>query len=402
METFLQQFQDLKIQKEEITSATNNFDDKNYIGGGGFGKVFKGEVSHSKGRSIVAIKRLDPGTIGYCDPQYAMTHTLTKESDVYSFGVVLFEVLCGALCYRYSIDHVPQTLVPMWIESYQQNKLNDIIFKSSNILPMDQCSLKTFSDIAYQCLKESREDRPKMAEVVAKLETALESQEFSEWKPPFDYEDMTKTAEPPLNYSSIGELRKLLSKGVVLNGGKTCFSLNKKGEHSEMISFVECVDLEFKGKWSSEYNSRFGEAVQLALWRLRIHSKIQSQLVSSQTTYASYLVYKLPKDQSDFKPPVKVEDKEYLGSDHIWYIYLVSPKTPVIGPKVDQNTHNPVNRPKIKGLPQQRNDGWMEVQIWEFQTATTTNNIMINFELTSCGDSIPRGLIIQGVEFRPI
>ncbi|KAJ0509032.1 putative protein kinase RLK-Pelle-CrRLK1L-1 family [Helianthus annuus] len=222
MDTFLQQFQDLKIQLEDITSGTDNFNDDNCIGGGGFGKVYKGEVSHSKGQRTVAFERLDPrhgqgipeflkeittlsgdemilvydyasrgsldcylnsphhrwlqrlkiclyaaqglrylhdprgthqrlihcdvksanillnaqwngkltdfglsimgpanekqsiivtmaaGTLGYCDPQYAMTHTLTKESDVYSFGVVLFEVLYGRLCCTYSNGRVEQ------------------------------------------------------------------------------------------------------------------------------------------------------------------------------------------------------------------------------------------------------------------------------------------------------
>ncbi|XP_021991295.1 probable serine/threonine-protein kinase PBL26 [Helianthus annuus] len=60
MDTFLQQFQDLKIQLEDITSATDNFNDDKCIGGGGFGKVYKGEVSHSKGRITVAFERLDP------------------------------------------------------------------------------------------------------------------------------------------------------------------------------------------------------------------------------------------------------------------------------------------------------------------------------------------------------
>ncbi|KAJ0740943.1 putative protein kinase RLK-Pelle-L-LEC family [Helianthus annuus] len=35
------------------------FNKENYIGVCGFGKVYKGEVSHSEGRGIVAIKHLD-------------------------------------------------------------------------------------------------------------------------------------------------------------------------------------------------------------------------------------------------------------------------------------------------------------------------------------------------------
>ncbi|KAM7476602.1 hypothetical protein LguiB_023845 [Lonicera macranthoides] len=35
------------------------------------------------------------GTPGYCDPDYFLTHWVTRKSDVFSFGVVLFEVLSG-------------------------------------------------------------------------------------------------------------------------------------------------------------------------------------------------------------------------------------------------------------------------------------------------------------------
>ncbi|KAK9067833.1 hypothetical protein SSX86_011944 [Deinandra increscens subsp. villosa] len=749
MDAYLQKtllpYQHLRIQLEEIISATNNFDDqKNCIGGGGFGKVYKGEMSHINGRSMVAIKRLDPkfgqglpeflkeitmlsnyrhenlisllgfccersemilvyelgfhgsldrhlssphlswtqrvkicidaakginylhdprethqrlihcdiksgnilldnqwnakvsdfglsimgpaneqqhsmivtvaaGTRGYCDPQYAMTHTLTKESDVYSFGVVLFEVLCGRLCCRSSNDGVSHILVPTWIESYKKKILDDIIFKNPTIQPLDESALEIFSDIAYRCLEVSREGRPKMDEVVTELEAALETQEFSEWKPLFDYQEMTKAAEPPLNYESKSELRKLLSKGVFLNRGNTWFSLNKKAEHYEIISCGGCVvpSESESYPWSSGYNSRFaigtyhsvrgkfkasvksqflspliaytvnlvfkfmlseaarkcqlislkyklqeedrystsyfayqredgwwiaelyrftsdgrivdldilfdgsdrpfpvievegiefrpleekeaekldtqpisysyenweeklpidyedmlklskicmqsttkkelysifcrgflinvgqewfsldkdgkkchmlsakaacikdrrytytrllpesrfGAVVEIEDMGFNIASKINYKLVSSQTTYACYLIYKLQREQSRYEAPLKVINDK-LGPH---YIYLVSSQTPVIRSNGDQNTtHNPVNSSYIKGLPQHRDNGWMEVQIWEFQTATTTEMIPMRLDLTTCGSETLSGLIIEGVEFRPV
>ncbi|KAK9054959.1 hypothetical protein SSX86_026038 [Deinandra increscens subsp. villosa] len=43
----------------EIQSATGDFDDELAIGQGGFGKVYKGEISSAEGGHVVAIKRLD-------------------------------------------------------------------------------------------------------------------------------------------------------------------------------------------------------------------------------------------------------------------------------------------------------------------------------------------------------
>ncbi|KAF5758439.1 putative protein kinase RLK-Pelle-CrRLK1L-1 family [Helianthus annuus] len=309
MGPFLKEFEHLKIQLEDIKSATDNFGVNKLIGSGGFGRVYRGEVSHSNGKSMCAFKRLDPkygqgepeflkeimmlsdykhanlisllgycdeggekilvyeyasngsldrhlssnlltwgqrikicvdaarglsflhddkgtkqrvlhrdiksanillddnwnakvsdmglsrlgpanqrhtvvitrsivGTPGYCDPQYLNSFTLSKESDVYSFGVVLFEVLCGKLCFNNSNGQV-DVLVPMWKKAYKQKRLHEIVFQGLT-RPMDSTSLETFSCIAFQCLHKSREERPKMADVVEKLETALEFEFRSE------------------------------------------------------------------------------------------------------------------------------------------------------------------------------------------------------------------------------
>ncbi|GJV56059.1 kinase-like domain, phloem protein 2-like protein [Tanacetum coccineum] len=56
---FGSRFRSLRIELEAIKSATNKFDDAHCIGKGGFGKVYKGELIHSKGRSVVALKPLE-------------------------------------------------------------------------------------------------------------------------------------------------------------------------------------------------------------------------------------------------------------------------------------------------------------------------------------------------------
>ncbi|KAJ9537979.1 hypothetical protein OSB04_030712 [Centaurea solstitialis] len=718
--TFMDEFRHLKIQLEEIKIATDNFGDNNLIGTGGFGKVYKGVISHSKGRCMVAFKRLDSnhgqgniefwreimmlsrythenlvtllgfcdedgekilvyehacrgsldrhlsattltwlqrlriclgaarginylhdpketqqrvlhrdikssnilldenwnakvsdmglskigpanqqhtilitnavGTLGYLDPLYMEIGLLTKESDVYSFGVLLFEVLCGRLCYKYSND-CPQILVRTWKQSYKQKKLDEIIFQDLK-LPVDSSSLRTFSNIAYQCLERSREKRPPMVHVVEKLELALKLQEI--------YEAVIGASVPPLIYKSKEELKLVLSKGILVNRGKTWFSLDKHGEHCVMISAADCItdaSTDPRNRYVYEYNSRFAvhnylsydgkfkthvqtqllspevtytvnlvfkcnftngslsKATQLALkyklrsetgytisyladgredgwlmvelyhftndkidvdleiwfessvngqpcsllvegiefrplddleneaienivtvdmlplsdsnldweqklpndyeeiinwskcclewttkkqlysllckgfliinseewffiakngkkchmlsaraalqnerwaWRslpksrfgevafdpfpeFSISSTIKPQLLSPQTTYAGYLVYKLPKNHSRFKACGKVINKDFPS--RFWYIFLVCPQTPVLRPKVDQNTHSPFSRPKKKGLPQLRNDGWMEVQIWEFQTYTSREMFPDHVEL---------------------
>ncbi|CAI9269281.1 unnamed protein product [Lactuca saligna] len=122
------------------------------------------------------------GTHGYCDPQYEKTGFLTKESDVFSFGVVLFEVLCGRLacvsCYhdeRRFLHHLARTC-------YENGELGNIIDQriSKDIKPQ---ALFKFSAIAYQCLQETREDRPTISQVVLQLKEAKKIQLQDEISP---------------------------------------------------------------------------------------------------------------------------------------------------------------------------------------------------------------------------
>ncbi|KAJ9537572.1 hypothetical protein OSB04_030305 [Centaurea solstitialis] len=346
---FLDEFQHLKIELEKIQLATDNFADNKAIGVGGFGKVYKGEICHSKGKSMAAFKRLDgrmgqgnsefwkeimmlsrythenlvsllgycdeggekvlvyeyasrgsldfhlsaatltwiqrlkiclgvaralrylhdpdgtqqrvihrdiksanilldenwnakvsdlglskigpanqqhtalisnvAGTLGYLDPMYLKMGLLTKESDVYSFGVVLFEALCGRLCFEHNNGQY-QSLVRMWKKSYEQKKLEEIIFRDL-MQKMNPRSLETFSDVAYLCLQESREERPRMAYVVEKLEIALQLQEMYQLMVLLkEYKEILDDAVTHQFVAYEVELKRLLSEGILINDGK--------------------------------------------------------------------------------------------------------------------------------------------------------------------------------------
>ncbi|MFS7928258.1 putative protein kinase RLK-Pelle-CrRLK1L-1 family [Helianthus anomalus] len=486
---YQKQFQDLQISLEEITLATNHFNvEKNYIGDGAFGKVYRGEVSHSKGRSMTAIKRIDPkflkkirilscyrhdnivsllgfcyqgdemilvyehvsrgsldryldsphltwsqrlkicldaakalrylhdqkerhqrlihcdvksanillddqwnakvsnvglsimgpanehssvtvtvaaSTPGYCDPQCAMTHTLTKKSDVYSFGVVLFEVLCGRLCYTLdSKDHVKEILVTTWIKSYEQNKLNDIIFKDPTIQPLEPSTLEIFSDIAYQCLKESREDRPKMAEVVAELERSLYLLNYQEFIGAWN-------KQCPLNCRSDVEPMKFQSKGILLNGGKTWFSLNKKGEHCEMISIAECLgsDVEFDG-FSSEDNSRFSVGTYEWYGDDILKTHVKTRFLSPGITYTVNLVFTFQ------------EDREYNRFEPILLKHKLQGE----------------RESSISYLAYKREDGWWACELYQ----CTCDHKIVDLQIMFEGFDDYSNILVEGIEFQPL
>ncbi|KAK9058889.1 hypothetical protein SSX86_023733 [Deinandra increscens subsp. villosa] len=175
--------------------------------------------------------------------------------------------------------------------------------------------------------------------------------------------------------------------------GEKFFSLSEvNGTKHLMLSAKAALynvsDLKlYKSKPSSE--SRFQEALELLPQPIfRISCKIKSQMLSQDTEYACYLVFKLSEKCRGLHCPVEVRD--LLQKNRAVEIVYFKPPRP-------WNMHD------ITRVANQRKDGWMEVNIWKFNSTHELKNdcIPVNLKLISYGGTIS-SIIVCGLEFRPI
>jgi serine/threonine protein kinase len=116
------------------------------------------------------------GTIGYTDPEYALSGVLTQKSDVYSFGVVLLEIICG----RKPVDRTlpeEEELLLEWVKDYvgikeNPGKIVEIIDKKMDG-NYNMKSITIVAKLALRCVEEESSWRPSMNEVVGELKEAF-------------------------------------------------------------------------------------------------------------------------------------------------------------------------------------------------------------------------------------
>ncbi|GJT14467.1 kinase-like domain, phloem protein 2-like protein [Tanacetum coccineum] len=193
-----------------------------------------------------------------------------------------------------------------------------------------------------------------------------------------------------------------LLKTFHITKSQECFSGVKTGKKCLMLS-PRGVIRNPAPSFKPFPESRFRESAVIKTHSsvFEIVNEIKFDVVSPETSYAVYLVYRLPQDQSIFEAPLEIVNCNGRNSAYP-YVYFVSPlDAPVISEMLDQIPHNPVDRPKLNAVPQQRSDSWMEVKIWEFQTPANTNTISMHLWVKHPRYKDLSGLIIQCVELRP-
>ncbi|KAF3777005.1 putative LRR receptor-like serine/threonine-protein kinase [Nymphaea thermarum] len=111
------------------------------------------------------------GTIGYIDPEYLYTQTLTKKNDVYSFGVVLFELITGKPAIMITETNekcnLTKWVIPMLIRGEIESLLDPLLKGRRNIQ-----SVWEVAAIARTAIQDPA-GRPDMPEIVSTLKAAL-------------------------------------------------------------------------------------------------------------------------------------------------------------------------------------------------------------------------------------
>ncbi|KAJ9564952.1 hypothetical protein OSB04_000918 [Centaurea solstitialis] len=117
----------------------------------------------------------------------------------------------------------------------------------------------------------------------------------------------------------------------------------------------------------------------------RIKCKIECQMLSPDTDYVCYLVFKISKKCHGLNCPVRVRDILHWKNKETKVLFFRSP--------------NPLDQHDANWVPEQRPDGFMEVIVWKFNSNYNCRNncIPMNIKLIAYEGTMS-GLIAYGLE----
>ncbi|KAF5457476.1 hypothetical protein F2P56_021576 [Juglans regia] len=167
----------------------------------GLSRLFPADVTH--------VSTAPQGTPGYVDPEYYQCYQLTNKSDVYSFGVVLIELISSLPAVDTNRHRHDINLASMAINKIQNHALHELVDPSLGFEKDDAVRRMTTSvaGLAFRCLQQERDMRPKMDEVLEVLKR-IKSEEMGAEKAEVvdirvDDVGQLKNIPPPLSPDSV-------------------------------------------------------------------------------------------------------------------------------------------------------------------------------------------------------
>lgn len=202
----------------------------------------------------------------------------------------------------------------------------------------------------------------------------------------------------------------LCNNALLLDGGTKSFTVDKtSGKKCCMLGARELKTSSPDGShcWSEASNSRFFDVAILDHTNsFVIKGKMETRLLSSKTIYAAYFVY-MPNSYFsgfDFVPintsaglveagkVIKDDEPDELNGGST-LVFLSAPGAR-FGWKPEEKDRY--------GLPRQRLDRWLEVEMGEFFNNGDDGHEQVLMQLWTAGShNLMSGLIFQGIELRP-
>ncbi|QHO45291.1 hypothetical protein HN51_014720 [Arachis hypogaea] len=239
------------------------------------------------------------------------------------------------------------------------------------------------------------------------------------WKSflPSNYEDILSRAVNPLPLLQFShhhkQLFQALSHPLPLDAGNKIFQLDKS---SGKISYILSAT-ELSIAWSQDTNywtwtrtpeSRFSMVAELRTvnW-LQIEGKMRTGELTERTTYGAYLIMKVSSNRAYGLDSAPAEISVAIGDKVVQrgkaYLCQKDEKKRMMERLMYGNRRHMLGNEEQENIPvplkRQDDDGWMEIQIGEFFTGDTDQEI--NITLMEVGYHLKAGLIVQGIHVRP-
>ncbi|KAL3725696.1 hypothetical protein ACJRO7_030689 [Eucalyptus globulus] len=203
---------------------------------------------------------------------------------------------------------------------------------------------------------------------------------------------------------------------VLIGDGKMSYSLDRhSGKKCIMLSAralsITWGDTPIYWSWTCLPNSRFAEVAKLidVCW-LEIRGMISPGMLSPETHYAAYLVFKITPASHGFEfQPVEVEARfagdEAGKREHSVYLS-----------RENNNTHGWQSWQRFRhaggslmlasaegsgNYPKERRDGWSEIELGEFLTKEGQDGEVEMSVMETKGGNWKAGLVVEGIEIRP-
>jgi hypothetical protein len=190
-----------------------------------------------------------------------------------------------------------------------------------------------------------------------------------------------------------------LSDGpVLLAGGRVSVWLDREsGAKCYMLS-ARALSIVWGGtprywRWIPLADSRFAEAARLlhVCW-LEIRGRMHSQMLSGNTNYAAYMVFKMDDEHYGLDSPIQ-DAVVSIGENRSTRQVCLS------GRRFRRGTR-PVPPEAHVQLPQERADGMMELEMGEFfNEGVDDGEVSVSLTETRVGNW-KKGLIVHGIEIR--